>query len=220
VNGDESFPIQARGVAIDVVGVPDEIQYMPGGISKLNATKGGKAFSCVVNVVPDTARVLQASLLKWRQVKAPQIPYFDANHKSEAAMMYPERFMWKDTPEPGVYVAVSWSKVGADLVSGRAYRAFSPSFFIDAANPANVTGMDFIGGSLTCSPAFSRIKPLWCSDVRLPRVGEHVDIPGVIGNACRVERKLGDGTYRLRTRLGEAVFCSAARLREIVEGGE
>jgi hypothetical protein len=192
---------------------------MPGGKSHLRATKGGLPFQVTVNVTPETARVLQASLLRWIDVKRPQIPYFDSDHKGEAAMCYPERFVWRDNPEPGVYVAVEWSKLGFDLVSGKAYRAFSPSFFVDNADPANVTGMDFVGGSLTCNPAFSQIKPLFATDVRLPGIGEHVDIPGVIGNACRVERKSGN-TYLLVTRFGEPIYCSAARMLEIVETGQ
>src|SRR5262249_30998394 len=95
-----------------------------------------------------------------------------------------KRFVWNESPQPGVYVEIEASAFGKELVDGKVMRAFSPSFLSDAAlpkrvgrgqhvtvpagqrgsleNPARMTGLCFPAcGTLTNNPAFRKILPLW-----------------------------------------------------------
>ncbi|KAB2673889.1 MAG: hypothetical protein DVB31_02920 [Verrucomicrobia bacterium] len=107
-----------------------------------------------------TAATMDAAL-KAHGASGRQRPFFDFDHANGPASAWPAGFSWRNTPEPGVYARVEWSAEGATAVSGRAYRAFSPTFFIDAGNPASVTGAPLNMGGLVNDPAFTAIKPLW-----------------------------------------------------------
>lgn len=168
---ENSEPIQATGIATTVEDAPDEIMYMPAGVHTIRASKAGKPFQCTVSVDPSTAGVLQASLNKLVLDRHPQRPYFDFDHEGKKASAWPVGFAWKQYPEPGVYAKVNWSESGKKAVLGRDFRSFSPTFFADGGDPAKVTAMDFIGGSLVNAPAFRKISPLWCKeDASTPQI--------------------------------------------------
>jgi hypothetical protein len=150
--------IQARGNPIELESTEEVMQYMPGGVNEICAHKNGKPTELVVEVTPQTARVLQASLVAHRGESRHQ-PYFDFNHEEREASGHPTEFFWSETPEPGVYARVRWTGSGIQAVNGRTYRAFSPNFFADRSSPARVIGSPFCMGSLVNDPAFRRIRP-------------------------------------------------------------
>lgn len=179
--------LHARYASAEFEGEPPaEFMYMPGGVHTVWLGRGGKPAQVTVEVTAATAAALQASLDQLVEERAPQRPYFDFEHRGDEASAWPVRFAWRTTPEPGVYVAVEWSKDGRDAVLGKVHRAFSPVFFADAKfppvpaaakevtvpdgqrgskqNPATVTGCAFVAGSLTNQPAFRKILPLWAKE--------------------------------------------------------
>lgn len=169
--------------------------YMPGGVNEIVCGMGQDAAAqVVVQVGPETAAALQASFQKLSAKLAPQRLLFDKEHESKEAMAWPARFEWSDTPRPGVYALVEWSRLGLEYVKGKVMRAFSPSFFTDAdlpkrrevrsgqtysvraggrgsaQNPARITGLDWpYAGTLTNNPAFREILPLWAKDAGATR---------------------------------------------------
>lgn len=172
---------------------PSVVMFAPGGrhtISPAVMGSAGKA-SAVVTLLIDasTAAVLQASLDYLNSSHAPQKALFDKNHEGREAMAWPTRFEWRDSPQPGVYASVEWSKLGRDYVTGKVLRAFSGQFFCDAElpkpkavragqtyslaagkrgspeNPARIEGLDFpYAGTLTNDPAFREILPLFAEN--------------------------------------------------------
>ena len=164
------MPILAA-INTDVSELPAEFQYLPGGVHTIKASRAGQPVKLSVRVTPKTVAALNASLAQLNEERAPQKVYFDFDHKAEAAAFWPHSFQWKEQPAPGVYVAGEWSEEGVRKVKGKTYRAFSPSFFPDRdpvktseQDPAEIIGMDFVGGGLVNKPAFRRIAPLWCTE--------------------------------------------------------
>jgi hypothetical protein len=140
--------------------VATEIMWMVGGVSKINATEGTQPKELIVHVNRATAETAQAALTA-HIARGLTRPYLDFDHKGEQASAWPKRFTWKDAPVPGVYVEVEWSKPGEDAIRGKAYRAFSPSFFVSNEKPAVVIGVPLNMGGLVNEPAFKNILPLW-----------------------------------------------------------
>jgi hypothetical protein len=151
---------------------PSEIMVFPGGVHEITATQAGKPIRTQVSVDQSTAGILQASL-ETHRAAGPQKPFFDFDHKKEAASAWPLEFIWRQAPMPGVYARVEWSKAGAEAVQGKMYRAFSPSFYIDKQNPARVTGTPLDMGSLVNDPAFKKISPLWAKDASSESEGKN-----------------------------------------------
>lgn len=144
-----------------VAHAPAEIMFMPGGTHAIQATnRAGESVEVTVKVDRGTAQALQAALLDL-QASSRQKPYIDFDHQEGQAAAWVQSFEWRDQPEPGVYAAVDWSSAGADAVSGKNYRAFSPSFRVDDSDPANVTGAPLCMGGLVNDPAFRAMRPLW-----------------------------------------------------------
>ena len=144
------------------VSPPPELMWMPGGVHDLHATQDETPIRVQVRVDRRTAETLQS---QWQahQASSRQRPFFDFDHRGEAAAAWPVEFLWKDQPEPGVYARVEWSAAGAEAVSGRSYRAFSPAFLIDDNEPAQVTGAPLNMGGLVNNPAFLDMRPLWAA---------------------------------------------------------
>lgn len=159
-------PITARGALTSLPDSPPEwIMWMPGGTHEITAERRGKPFTTTVLVDRETAAVMQQTLGSVTAA-GPQRPFFDFDHDSGAASAWPVDFAWREqsnTPA-GVYAKVVWSKPGADAVTGKSYRAFSPTFFVDDSKPARVTGAPLNMGGLVNDPAFKQIAPLWARD--------------------------------------------------------
>lgn len=137
------------------------VMWMPGGVHDLQATRGGKPAKVRVRVDPSVAAAAQQSLL--RHAARGQRAFFDFDHENRAASAWPTEFLWQDAPKPGVYARVEWSAPGKEAIQGRAYRAFSPTFFVDDSDPARVTGAPINMGGLVNDPAFKDMSPFWAS---------------------------------------------------------
>jgi len=198
--------------------VPGPLMILPAGEHTINASKGGQPFSTTVNVTPDTAAVLQADLQRQIRERAPQRPFIDRDHDEKEAMGWPIRIFWQDRPNPGVYAEVEWSESGKDLILGKSYRAFSPSFFLDPNDSSRIVGLDFVAGALTNKPAFRKIAPIWTSHFDCPRINSRLTLPpaqGYVGNPFTVLKIAGD-SVELLSRFGERVFVTPTRLVELV----
>lgn len=158
--------VQARfdGVEFaDIPSAPTEIMWMPGGVHTITASQNGKPKKVRVTVDSGTAAVLQQAL-GIHLAASQQRPYFDFDHENGPASGWPVSFEWREMPQPGVYARIEWSGSGRDAVTGRSYRAFSPTFFTDDGNPARVTGAPLNMGGLVNNPAFKAIRPIWSKD--------------------------------------------------------
>lgn len=158
--------VQARlgGVEFaEMTSAPTEIMWMPGGVHTITASQNGKPKKVRVTVDSGTAAVLQQAL-GTHLAASPQRPYFDFDHENGPASGWPVSFEWREMPQPGVYARIEWSGSGRDAVTGRSYRAFSPTFFTDDGNPARVTGAPLNMGGLVNNPAFKAIRPIWSKD--------------------------------------------------------
>ncbi|HMJ92342.1 MAG TPA: phage protease, partial [Candidatus Acidoferrum sp.] len=136
---------------------------MPGGVHKITASRDGKPVTVVVSVGPEAAFALQ-SALEAHRAAGPQRPWFDFDHAKGPASAWPMAFEWRNSPTPGVYAKVEWSKAGAEAIEGKMYRAFSPVFFVDANKPARVNGAPMNMGALVNDPAFKDISPIWAQN--------------------------------------------------------
>lgn len=137
---------------------PATIMWMPGGIHRIAASRGGKPVDVEVQVDAAGAAAVEAAFREHRAGR--QRPYFDFNHRRDEAAAYPTEFFWSEAPEPGIYARLEWTAAGTAAVTGRNYRAFSPAFFVDAASPARVVGAPFVMGGLVNDPAFREIRPI------------------------------------------------------------
>lgn len=189
---DENLALQAKTMATELPSEPGRMMYMPAGRHDICCGLGGIAAAAVtIEVGPETAVVLNASLARLNKEFAPQKACFDFEHEGKEAMAWPLSFEWLDTPAPGIYATAEFSSLGKEYVQGKVVRAFSGSFFSDAKlpkrasvvkgktyqpkpgergsveNPARVIGLDFpYAGTLTNNPAFHANAPLWATAVK------------------------------------------------------
>jgi hypothetical protein len=146
--------------SVAVAAPPPELMWMPGGQHEIQATRGGEPVRVRVVVDPGTATALQRSL-RGHLAGSPHKPFFDFDHQGGPAAAWPVEFLWRDAPSAGVFARVEWSAAGRGAITGREYRAFSPTFLIDEGDPAHVTGAPLNMGGLVNDPAFRAIQPLW-----------------------------------------------------------
>lgn len=169
--------------------VPTEFQWMPGGVTTINAHYNGKPIELTVEAGPITAKAVQASYQDWFRMRPKQAPFGCVEHREEeAALRLPKdvaAFTWKDgdgEQDAGIYCTAVPTELGARNVNGRIHSSWSPSFTTNAeytkakevngrlvfpkgargsaSNPASVTGVAFSVGSLTNKPAFRNISPV------------------------------------------------------------
>lgn len=141
-------------------GVPEWIMWMPGGIHRVTGSKRGRPVTVTMRVDPKGAAVA-AQAFRDHLATGRKRPWFDFDHKHEAASAWPLEYAWRDSPEPGIYARVEWSDIGREAIVGKRYRAFSPSWFESSDDPAEVEGAPLNMGSLVNDPAFEEIAPLW-----------------------------------------------------------
>jgi hypothetical protein len=180
--------LRAKQFVSEIASATERWMFAPGGVHTI--TPAADEGSCEVTLKIDetTAPVLNASLAKINAQNSPQRAFFDKEHDQAAgATAWPIRFVWSESPAPGVYVEHEPSALGKQLVEGKVIRAFSPSFYSDAdlpkriargkhvpvaagkrgspANPARMIGLVFPAcGTLTNDPAFTKILPLWAKN--------------------------------------------------------
>lgn len=177
--------LQARDFSSEVKSVSDRWMFAPGGVHTITPGAGEGSAEVTIKIDESTAAVLNASLAKLNEENSPQRAFFDKEHDEAAgATAWPKRFVWSESPVPGIYCEHEPTKFGEELVRGKVIRAFSPSFYSDAAlpkkvargqhvkiaagkrgspeNPARMIGLVFPAcGTLTNNPAFRKILPLF-----------------------------------------------------------
>lgn len=165
-----------------VCGKATSFMFMPSGQHTICAGFRDGSIELSVNVTPETAKRVQASLDAWRAERPRQQPFGCIEHREHEASVCVTAscgFEWK---EDGVYLTAEPTSLGANNVNGKVHRSWSPSFTTDAdyakasddngtlrfpdgvrgsrSNPAEITGIDFCLGTLTNRPAFIEMKPV------------------------------------------------------------
>jgi phage I-like protein len=164
-----SESVQARlaatllGIVIDE-GLPRDIQWMPPGKCQIVALKNGKPADVTTCTTPATAQRLNFQLQAYRAKAERGVedrPFIDFNHEDAAAAAHPIEFYWAgDDPKTGgIRCKLEWTKPGAEAISGRAFRRFSPSFSVD--DSGNVTVVSLNMGGLVNKAAYKGIEPIW-----------------------------------------------------------
>jgi phage I-like protein len=115
---------------------PLEIQYMPPGKYRINASRNGKPVELDVSIDAQAADKLNAFLqgeLTKVEAGSEDRPYFDFNHEDREASAWPTEFYWAgdDPVEGGVRAKIEWSGAGRKAVSEKTFRRFSPTFIPD-----------------------------------------------------------------------------------------
>ncbi|HEY4414476.1 MAG TPA: hypothetical protein VGO57_02195 [Verrucomicrobiae bacterium] len=161
-------------VDFDYAQPPKTFMWMPGGVHHIECSHGNKTWSGFVQCERGDEQVINEALNAHKA--AGRKPFLDFDHKKLDASAWPKRFLWQDSPAPGIYVEPEWSSDGLEAVSGKKYRGFSPGFFVDAIHgkraltarknateddPARLIGAPLVMGGLTNIPAFVDISPLW-----------------------------------------------------------
>lgn len=139
---------------------PEWLMWMPAGIHNISANRAdGAPWEGTVNVTRDTAALVARRI---RELTAEsKRPYLDFDHEGKAASAWPIDAAWQDSPAPGVYVRVEWSKPGQEAIAGKTHRSFSPSFFVDASG--NVSDIPLDMGGLVNDQAFHAMKPFFAA---------------------------------------------------------
>ena len=180
--------IHARQLSTEILNTTDRWMFAPGGVHTITPAAGEGSAEVTLRIDESTAVVLNASLERLNEENSPQRAFFDKEHDEAAgATAWPIKFLWSNSPVPGIYCEHEPSEFGKKLVKGKVIRAFSPSFYSDAAlpkkvnrgqhiqisagkrgspeNPARMTGLVFPAcGTLTNNPAFRKILPLWANN--------------------------------------------------------
>lgn len=185
-------PTKAQDCALRLGAVADRarassdcLMFFPAGDHRISPSSvGGGAATITVRIDSSTADVLNASLGLLNTKLAPHRAFIDRDHSGKEVIAWPQSFFWQDYPDPGVYMAAEFSDLGRRLVTGKAYRSFSPSFFTDAdlpkviahgqhiqveghkrGSPMNPSRVILLAGpnigTVTNNPAFKKIRPLW-----------------------------------------------------------
>lgn len=143
---------------------PAEIQFMPPGEHEISARQGDKTVQPKVKVTEAAAKAIAAALQEFRSKAAEgreDRPYLDFNHEDAAAAAHVTEIYWagEDPATGGIRAKVEWTEPGKQAIAGRAYRRFSPSFFLNANG--EVSGAPLNMGGLVNRAAFKQIAPIW-----------------------------------------------------------
>ena len=150
--------------------VPQELQYMPPGTHRINASRAGKPVALDITVDATTADTLDA-FLQAQLTKATEgnddRPFFDFNHEDREAAAWPTEFYWAgdDLKEGGVRAKVDWSGAGQTAVQEKTFRRFSPTFIPD--KEGKVISSETNMGGLVNRAAFKSIAPLFAKNQTL-----------------------------------------------------
>lgn len=144
--------------------VPDEIQWMPPGRHEIKAWQAGEPVTRVVTVNETTALQVMDTfedIMRAAREEMGDLPYIDFNHEDREAAGHVLGFRWagEDPVSGGVRAKVRWTGPGETALRGRAYRRFSPSFYMNAEG--EVIGAPVNMGGLVNKPAFKTIEPIW-----------------------------------------------------------
>ena len=143
---------------------PTDIQYMPPGTHRINASRAGEPVALEISVDAATAETLDA-FLQNQLTKATEgnddRPFFDFNHEDREAAAWPTEFYWAgdDLKTGGVRAKVDWSGAGEKAVQEKTFRRFSPTFIPD--KEGKVISSETNMGGLVNRAAFKSIQPLF-----------------------------------------------------------
>jgi phage I-like protein len=149
---------------------PQDIQYMPPGTHRINASRAGKPVALDISVDAATADTLNA-FLQAQLTKATEgnddRPFFDFNHEDREAAAWPTEFYWAgdDLKTGGVRAKVDWSGAGQTAVQEKTFRRFSPTFIPD--KEGKVISSETNMGGLVNRAAFKSIAPLFAKNQTL-----------------------------------------------------
>lgn len=115
--------------------LPDEIQWMPPGTHKIEPDINGerREITITVDELLGNRFAEQFALLKSQAAKGEtDYPFLDFNHEGGAASAEVLDLFWggNDPKTGGIRAKVKWTKPGEDALRGRAYRRFSPAWFL------------------------------------------------------------------------------------------
>lgn len=195
---ESTAPLRAREFSSPVTAADDLWMFAPGGVHTITPAAGDGSATVTLRIDENAVPILNASLAKLNSRLAPQKVFIDREHdEASGATAWPEEFVWRESPQPGVYMKHQASDLGRQLVEGHVIRAFSPSIYSDAdlpksirrgqhiniaagkrgspENPARIIGLVAPAiGTLTNNPAFKKILPLWANNAGASRSGtEH-----------------------------------------------
>jgi hypothetical protein len=156
------------------------IFYMPGGVSTLTPSQGGRPVTVTLAVDASTAALLEQQR-KALDAKNKR-PFFSVFHSSDLAAFWPSKFYYAKKLDAtgklaeGVWADGTWTGEGKRNRDEKNIRTFSPTFHVNAIrndpdNPCRVIcqeGAKANMGALENDPAFDRMSPLWAK-----RAGEN-----------------------------------------------
>ena len=163
--------------------VPQELQYMPPGTHRINASRAGKPVALDISVDAATADTLNA-FLQAQLTKATEgnddRPFFDFNHEDREAAAWPTEFYWAgdDLKTGGVRAKVDWSGAGQTAVQEKTFRRFSPTFIPD--DQGKVISSETNMGGLVNRAAFKSIQPLFAKGAPGSPISESATEPQTV----------------------------------------
>jgi phage I-like protein len=165
--------------------VPQELQYMPPGTHRINASRAGKPVALEISVDAATAETLDA-FLQAQLTKATEgnddRPFFDFNHEDREAAAWPTEFYWAgdDLKTGGVRAKVDWSGAGQTAVQEKTFRRFSPTFIPD--KEGKVISSETNMGGLVNRAAFKSIQPLFAKGAPGSPISESATEPQTVSS--------------------------------------
>ena len=162
---------------------PKDIQYMPPGTHRINASRAGKPVALEISVDAATAETLDA-FLQAQLTKATEgnddRPFFDFNHEDREAAAWPTEFYWAgdDLKTGGVRAKVDWSGAGQTAVQEKTFRRFSPTFIPD--DQGKVISSETNMGGLVNRAAFKSIQPLFAKGAPGSPISESATEPQTV----------------------------------------
>mgnify|MGYP002260533798 CR=1 FL=1 len=98
------------------------LMWMPGGRPQPVVSRGDEAVALDIDVRAEDAGKVQTAF-EALCAAGPHKPYFDLEHDDKCAAVWPERFEWRESPQPGIYAMGTLSKAlggfGAYLAAAR-----------------------------------------------------------------------------------------------------
>ncbi len=154
--------------APEVTGERVRLQWMPGGRHTLTPHSDSGPVNLDIEVRAEDAAKVQAAF-ETLLAAGPHKPYFDLEHDDKVASVWPERFFWSDSPQPGIYAEGTLTAAGKEAIAGKTHRGFSAVFYVDgvANKPARIEAKARLNmGGFTNNPAFKKSLPLWAKEAQ------------------------------------------------------
>jgi phage I-like protein len=148
--------------------LPESVQLFPPGTHAITASSAKGPVEANVVIDEATAKAIADDFERMKAAadkgEGPK-PYVDFNHEDREAAGWVMSVYWAgdDLKSGGVRAKVDWSKPGADAITGKAFRQFSPNFRFDR-KVSRVVGTGPNMGGLVNRPAFKRIEPLFAKE--------------------------------------------------------